>query len=238
MFGPENSRVEIRDRRLAGKVFYLISGHGGPDPGAVGKRGSNLLCEDEYAYDITLRLAKRLLEHGARAYLIVRDPDDGIREERLLKPDRDEVYFGKHPISADPVIRLRDRARIVNSLYQQNGGTRTSQYAIILHVDSRANSKRIDIFYYYQRNSKESKALAKKFYSVIKGKYDLAQPGRGYRGHVETRNLYMLRNVEPTTVYIELGNIKNTRDQDRFIIANNRQAVANWLCDGILEYNR
>jgi N-acetylmuramoyl-L-alanine amidase len=39
----------------------------------------------------------------------------------------------------------------------------------------------------------------------------------------------------PTGVYIELGNIKNPLDQDRLVIQNNRQAVANWLCEGLLQ---
>jgi N-acetylmuramoyl-L-alanine amidase len=99
IFGPDYSEVALRDQRLSGKFFYLISGHGGPDPGAIGKRGSAFLCEDEYAYDITLRLAKRLLEHGARVYVIVQDPNDGIRDDALLKSDRDEYYYGKKAIS-------------------------------------------------------------------------------------------------------------------------------------------
>jgi N-acetylmuramoyl-L-alanine amidase len=48
----------------------------------------------------------------------------------------------------------------------------------------------------------------------------------------------MLRHLQPATVYIELGNIRNIRDQDRLVIANNRQAVANWLCEGILDFYR
>ena len=236
IFGPDYSEVALRDQRLSGKFFYLISGHGGPDPGAIGKRGSAFLCEDEYAYDITLRLAKRLLEHGARVYVIVQDPNDGIRDDALLKSDRDEYYYGKKAISADNTIRLRDRATLVNSLYRQNGGERIAQTAIILHVDSRSNAKRIDIFYYYQKTSKKSKDLARKLYQAIKAKYAANQPGRGYSGHVETRNLFMLRHLQPATVYIELGNIRNIRDQDRLVIANNRQAVANWLCEGILDF--
>ena len=234
IFGSSYQSVDIINSRLDGCVFYLVSGHGGPDPGAIGKRGPFRLYEDEYAYDITLRLARRLVEHGALVYMIVRDKDDGIRDDVILRGDKDEFYFGGAAIPSGTVARLRKRADIINGLYHKNSVRQ--QYALILHVDSRTNSKRIDIFYYYQRANRTSKSLALTLYRQIKEKYALAQPGRGYRGHVGTRDLYMLRHTEPTTVYIELGNIKNSLDQDRFVIANNRQAVANWLCEGLLKH--
>jgi N-acetylmuramoyl-L-alanine amidase len=34
-------------------------------------------------------------------------------------------------------------------------------------------------------------------------------------------------------VYIELGNITNTFDQKRLLMADNRQAIANWLYLGV-----
>ncbi|MFZ4477301.1 MAG: N-acetylmuramoyl-L-alanine amidase, partial [Saprospiraceae bacterium] len=34
---------------------------------------------------------------------------------------------------------------------------------------------------------------------------------------------------------IELGNIKNDWDQQRLVLKNNRQAIANWLLESLLE---
>jgi N-acetylmuramoyl-L-alanine amidase len=36
--------------------------------------------------------------------------------------------------------------------------------------------------------------------------------------------------------FIELGNIQNFKDQQRILTPNNRQAIANWLTDGLIEY--
>ena len=58
LFGKSLKNVAIKSQELAGACFYLVSGHGGPDPGAVSKVGGVTLHEDEYAYDITLRLAR------------------------------------------------------------------------------------------------------------------------------------------------------------------------------------
>lgn len=54
LFGKKYAEVPIESTVLKGAVYYLISGHGGPDPGAVGKRNGQTLAEDEYAYDVTL----------------------------------------------------------------------------------------------------------------------------------------------------------------------------------------
>jgi N-acetylmuramoyl-L-alanine amidase len=233
IFGSNYSAVDRIDNSMKGYYFYLVSGHGGPDPGAYGVRGSNRLYEDEYAYDITLRLARRLIEHGATVYIIVRDPRDGIRDAAILRGDHDEKYYGGARISAKPRTRLQKRAAIINNLYAKNKKNAKGQYTLVLHVDSRSNSQRIDMFYYYKRNSSTGKKLAYALHNFVKRKYQQHQPGRGYGGTVTTRNLYMLQNVRPTTVYIEVANIRNSRDQDRLVIVNNRQAVANWLCNGL-----
>ena len=53
--------------------------------------------------------------------------------------------------------------------------------------------------------------------------------------HNDHGDLHILRQTETTSVYIELGNIRNQLDQDRFTLENNRQALANWLCEGLME---
>ncbi len=236
IFGPAYQSVKQKDQSLKGCVIYLDPGHGGPDPGAIGQRGRDRLYEDEYAYDITLRLARRLLEHGASVYMVVQDEDDGIRDLAILKHDDHEYYLGRLPISRDHLRRLSDRVDIVNNLYERHRKKARQQIMVTIHLDSRSHGKRIDIFYYYQANNPKSKKLANTLLAKVDEKYAAKQPGRGYEGSVSTRDLHVLSEAKPVAVYIELGNIRNKKDQDRFIIADNRQAVANWLCEGVIDY--
>lgn len=37
LFGPAYQNVSVRSHELEGACLYLVSGHGGPDPGAIGK---------------------------------------------------------------------------------------------------------------------------------------------------------------------------------------------------------
>jgi len=234
LFGKRLEHVEIIDQQLRGAAFYLVSGHGGPDPGAMGKIGSNILCEDEYAYDVTLRLGRELLTHGAKVYFIVRDPHDGIRDEIFLKNSKDELCYPDKEIPLNQVERLKQRVEAINTL-NRNETPGTYKRCIEIHVDARATKKNIDIFFYHNVGSKFGERLATTMRNSIERKYQLKQPGRGYSGDVSTRNLYMLKKTIPPAVFIELGNINHARDQQRLIFENNRQALARWMCDGVME---
>ncbi len=235
IFGEKHKNVYLQGNELAGCVFYIVSGHGGPDPGAVGKYYSKSLCEDEYAYDVALRLAKGLLEHGATAYVVIRDPDDGIRSGEILACDKDEVCWGNKAIPIGQKARLGQRAETVNKLYLKNkkNGV-TYQRMVVIHVDSEARNERVDMFFYHRLSDPTSKVFATTLQQMIKEKYEVYRKGRGYDGTVSVRDLWMLRETLMPTAFIELGNIRNRNDQARLVIEGNRQLVANWLLEGIL----
>jgi N-acetylmuramoyl-L-alanine amidase len=43
----------------------------------------------------------------------------------------------------------------------------------------------------------------------------------------------MLRSTYPPAVFIELGNLKNPNDQKRILLESNRQALAQWIFEGL-----
>jgi N-acetylmuramoyl-L-alanine amidase len=236
IFGSAHAHTPLISNKLRGKVFFLVSGHGGPDPGAQGKRSGKTLCEDEYAYDVTLRLLKYLLSHGATAYMIVRDNNDGIREEVHLPCDQDEVVWGNKAIPRDQKQRLGQRTDIINALSEQHRRKgQTDQTVIEIHVDSRSKNTETDVFFYYRDESEASQTLALRMHEVFIEKYKTKQSARKYTGTVSTRDLWTLREtVTSKAVYIELANIQNSWDQQRIVLNNNRQAVANWLGQALL----
>jgi N-acetylmuramoyl-L-alanine amidase len=232
LFGKENEELILKDEELKGAVFYLVSGHGGPDPGAIGDYGKLKLHEDEYAYDITLRLAKNLMQKGATVHIIVLDADDGIRSDTYLQPDKDETVMGQ-TIPLDQIQRLKQRCDAINNLSKNENAD--YQRCIEIHLDSRSIKKQLDVFFYYFEKSKKGKELAETLMKTFEKNYKKHQPQRGFSGTATFRNLYMLKNTNPVAVFVELGNIRNDRDQRRFVMESNRQALANWLTDGIVE---
>lgn len=74
LFGKALADVKVTSNRLQGACFYVVSGHGGPDPGAIGRIGKIELHEDEYAYDVALRLARNLMQEGRKSVSLSRMP--------------------------------------------------------------------------------------------------------------------------------------------------------------------
>lgn len=236
IFGSKYAKTPLLSQRLKGRVFYLVSGHAGPDPGAQGKRAGHTLCEDEYAYDVTLRLLKLLLSHGATAYMIVRDLNDGIRDEEYLKCDKDEVVWGNLAIPTPQKERLQQRIDLINEMTQENTQAGIANQTLIeIHVDSRSQHTETDVFFYFRPESEPSRQLALRMQRTFEQKYQSKQNKRTYEGTVSERYLYMLtETTTPKAVYIELANIQNDWDQQRLVLKNNRQALANWLCTAVL----
>ena len=231
LFGKALATYPITSRELSGATFYLVSGHGGPDPGAIGKYQGHDLHEDEYAYDIVLRLGRELLMRGAKVHFIIQDKKDGIRNEAILKNSKRETCMGKE-IPLDQVARLRQRSQKIDQLYKKDKAA--YKRAIFVHVDSRSQGKQTDVYFYHAPGSKQGKRLAERMRNTLESKYKRHQPGRGFKGTVSERNLYVLRNTQPAGVYLELGNIRNPRDQQRLVLENNRQALANWIAQAIV----
>lgn len=234
IFGKNYSDFTIVDRSLAGKVYYVVSGHGGPDPGAMCTTCSSSLCEDEYAYDVSIRLARNLMQHGAIVHMVIQDKNDGIRDDRILMCDKDEKCEGKS-LPVNQKNRLYQRTHAINKLYNKHikQGVK-SQEAIFIHVDSRSAHKTQDVFFYHYRHSKSGKTLAHRMQNTFQKKYNRHQKGRGYKGYVEGKGLYVLRNAKPTSLFVELANIRNKNDHRRLLIPSNRQALANWLFEGLI----
>ena len=236
IFGKKHEKVPLLNKSLEGKIYYIVSGHGGIDPGAVGKVGRNKLCEDEYAYDVAIRLAREIVKRAGTAYLILRDPNDGIRDKKPLGVDQDEIVWGNYKVSTSQKGRLFQRSDVVNELVDKNlNAGLKDQRLIAIHVDSRSKSTQTDVFFYHFPGSDSGKRIANNIKKTFSKKYKKYQKNRGYRGTVTGRDLHMLREPKCTSVYVELGNISNQLDQKRFLLASNRQLLAEWLMEGFVK---
>ena len=235
LFGEKYKEYEIIDNSLAGACFFIVSGHGGPDPGAIAKVAGHELHEDEYAYDIALRLARRLLQYGATVHVIIQDPKDGIRDGKYLNNSKNETCMGK-PIPLSQMERLKQRTNAINSL--SYNAKEKYQRAIFIHLDSRSKKQQLDVFFYHQNgqnNKTKSKQLADTMLKTFRDRYKEKQPTRGFSGTVSTRPLYVLKNTTPVSIFVELANMQNTNDQKRYLDYDNREALAKWLCMGFIK---
>ena len=233
LFGKELAKVKLESNRLKGACFYVVSGHGGPDPGAIGRVGKHELYEDEYAYDVALRLARNLMQQGAQVRIIIQDKKDGIRDDRYLRGSKRETCCGD-PIPLNQIERLKQRCDKINQFYSSDRKQYSYCRAIFIHVDSRSQRAQTDVFFYHAPKSPLGERLASQMRDTFQSKYARHQPNRGFSGTVSARNLYVLLHANPVATFIELGNLQNAFDQRRFVISDNRQALANWMTEAII----
>ncbi len=235
ILGEKNQLVPLKTQKLEQGVYYLVAGHGGPDAGAMATFQNKNICEDEYAYDITLRLGKLLLEQGALVYIVSRD-QDGIRENEFLPCDADEMVWENQEIPLAQKERLTQRSDIINQLYQKHKTEGTEYQCLVeIHVDSRSKTQRTDLFFYYEPYQTADFHLANNLQDVFKQKYKKFRKSGEYKGSVIARDLHMLRETRPVATFIEVANIQNAADRQRIVIAQNRQLIAEWLLEGLLE---
>lgn len=234
LFGEDKKNVTVSGNSLEGACFYIVSGHGGPDPGAIGRQNGHELHEDEYAYDVALRLARNLMQEGAEAHIIIQDKKDGIRDEHFLVPSKRETCMGKE-IPLDHTLRLKQRTDAINHLYRKDKKKYRYCRAVFLHVDSRSRREQTDVFFYHAKGSSKGERMARNVLNTFEQNYRKHQAGRGFDGTVEPRGLYVVRNTHPVALFVELGNIQNAFDQRRFVNPDNRQALAKWLMQGLIK---
>ena len=106
--------------------------------------------------------------------------------------------------------------------------------AIEIHIDSRNPREQIDLFLYYADNP-QSRLTSFTIRDEMQKQYQKHQPNRGFEGLVSHRNLYILRQLTPPAIMVEVGNFQNLRDRRRILDPNNRQAIANWMTNAFLE---
>lgn len=236
VLGKKYADVPLKDKQLAGAVYYIVAGHGGPDPGAMAKLDGHDLCEDEYAYDITLRLGRNLLEHGAQVHFIITDPTHGIRDGEWLDCDKSEVCCDTATIPLNQGERLQQRSDAINALYKENYKKGFEYQCLIeIHVDSRSAKERVDLFFYHYPDDDLSRQLGENLLKIFREKYKIHRKNGEYHGSLQGRDLHMLRETLPLSAFIEVGNMQNTQDQKRILLPTNRQAIADWLTEGLLK---
>lgn len=125
---------------LAGLVLVLDPGHGGTDLGARGtfhNGHTRKVVEDEYVYDVMLRV-KKIAEHdGATVVSTIRDrlqrePYNGSPQD-VIPPDRNERYALNGRMVHANQSGLAPRVAIANRTLWDNPGQRVVYLAI--HFD-------------------------------------------------------------------------------------------------------
>ncbi len=131
-------------RGLEGVVVVLDPGHGGRDPGTIGVCG---ICEDEYVYDITTRVARIIeSETRGRALFTLIDTKHGLaprNRKNLPKDSTERVLTTPRYDPRNTRVSANLRWYLANSMLRREAKRGTSREKMVFasfHADSRHRS--------------------------------------------------------------------------------------------------
>lgn len=233
---PVSRQITMSERqaRLDIETIVLDPGHGGKDPGAIGRDG---LTEKEVVLDVALRLRELLRERLGKKVIMTRDKDEFIELDDRAKFANGykadlfvSIHINSHPKRVTRGIEMyhfgiaSDR-RAMEVAARENGDSidHAQDFVDLIKADL-ALSKRIE----------ESQNLAweTKIAVVNNVSANYATEDHG----VKTAPFYVLRYTAMPSILAELAFISNPVEERHLRQPAFRQKVAEGLFEGIRNY--
>ena len=223
-----------RQLGLGIKRIVIDPGHGGKDPGAIGKSGTK---EKTVVLDICQRLKKLLSSSSDLEVIMTRETDIYVPVENrtvIANQKQADLFVSVHANSNPSKKRSGVETFYLNFSHDPS----VIETAALENATSTKNiSEMRSILEKIAKNSKvlESKELAndiqKNLVSTLQNKYKDVKD-LGYKGGP----FWVLIGVETPSILVEVSYLSNSREETRLKNAQYRQYIAQGICNGIKEY--
>ena len=231
--------VSQRRGSLYGWVVVLDPGHGGMDPGSSAFHGGQRVVEDEYVFDVVLRVRRIAKAKGAIVAVTLKDSvgERNWDASKVFPDSRTERFVLDNTVARALTNGLRKRLRYGNGISRKY--PRHRQAWISVHFDVLGRNDEIDGVRIIAANTdlRLAKTLEHSFGTVKRLRDDDPVVASGDRDH-GMRRLFILgsRNRIKEKVLIELGNFNNRVDLWRIRDWKVREAYARAIVQALENY--
>lgn len=228
--------IQLRPSVLKGLRRIVIDpGHGGKDPGALGRRGTK---EKFVVQDIARRLKKSLEKKGIDI-VMTRDSDKFVTLEKrteIATQEKADLFVSVHANSS-PVRRVSGvevwSGRKLSDVEKQEKPRQNNHH---LFFDKLAMKKNVpdvknivsDMLYGYKQE--ESRKLSSFVSKRLASKLQARNRGAKQSG------FFVLRNTLVPAILVEVGFLSNSREEKLLKTGSYRQKIADHLGESLIDY--
>lgn len=200
--------ISVFSLPIRNMVIVIDPGHGGIDPGALGKSGT---VEDEINLSIALKL-RRLIEQAGGLALMIREDDSGLYTE------------GKSKIRSKKNEDLKNRHELIN----ESG----ADIFVSIHLNSFPQSQYYGAQTFYQIGDNKGKKLAE----IIQSEFVTIIDRGNKRVTKGTDSVYILRDNKIPGALVECGFLSNYEEEQLLKDDHYQEKVAWCIFTGIVKY--
>ncbi len=226
-------------RRRAQLIIAIDAGHGGRDPGAVGRRGTK---EKDIALQIAKRLRKRIDRHPGMKAFLIRDGDYYVRlDKRIAKAraKRADVFVSIHA-DANPNRNLTGSSVYILS----ESGASSAAAKWLAQNENSYEAKMADTHLQYKNKVVSSVLLDMSLSETIDRSLDLASNvlkelggvNRLLRRRVESAGFAVLKSPDIPSMLVETAFISNPMEERRLKSSHYQEKLAKAIFNGVRKY--
>ncbi|MBT8306271.1 MAG: N-acetylmuramoyl-L-alanine amidase [Maribacter sp.] len=196
IFEEELASLKIKDSTLKHAVFYILM-----------DKGKGVLEDVKISKDgIATRMARKLLQSGARVYLLNSSSKDSLE--------------------------LIDFVTVINKKFLKHTGD--YQRLLVINTQNISTNLKTDVAVYHYAESQEGKKFADNIVKMFgKNTVKLQTLNEYSEVFVDDKDITFAKNILPTITFIDMG-LKSTNDKKTLKVTTNRKNVADLITSGIL----
>lgn len=228
-----------RNKRGKPLIIAIDAGHGGRDPGAVGKKGTK---EKKIALQIAKRLQKRINRQAGMKAVLIRDGDYYVRlDKRIAKAraKRADVFVSIHA-DANPNRKLTGSSVYILS----ESGASSAAAKWLAQNENSYEAKMADTHLKYKNKVVSSVLLDMSLSETIDQSLDLASNvlkelggvNRLLRRRVESAGFAVLKSPDIPSMLVETAFLSNPMEEKRLKSSAYQEKIAKAIFKGVRKY--